>query len=300
MLKNGCSSGLILIPGKMFDPRIHSLTHLAKAFLGNLAFSDELNYPSNELLVLNYHSTPKKLIPAFKSQLEFFKEHFNIIGAHQLSEFYSEKGLKGNKGHLLFTFDDGLSNNRYALDVLSENSINAFVFVVPGFINCPGGDQKQYYIRNIRPIINPKIDCEKEDFAALSWADLRRIVDQGHHIGSHTMTHSMVAGADENTLLNEIVESKKLIEKQLHVKVNSFCSINDSLKSVGSAEKKQIAGNYSYHFTTLPGYNSIDRDPLFIKRRNIEVFWLEGAVKFAVGKKDLRRWREKIDQYKLL
>jgi hypothetical protein len=72
--------------------------------------------------------------------------------------------------------------------------------------------------------------------------------------------------------------------------ITSYCSINNTLESTGPKEKKLIAENYTYHFTTFPGSNIHPKDPLFIKRRNIECFWLKGAMYYALGNWDLRRW----------
>jgi len=281
-----------------YDPRIHNPAHLVKAILGKLGhLAGDLKYGKEELLVVNYHSTPAKFIPEFRKHLKFYKKNFNIIKPSQLHQYYLS-GLESEKCNLLITFDDGLKNNLNAVRVLDELGIKALFFIVPYFVDTPETEQKKYYLKNIRPAINSAVDSEEEDFTAMSWEDLRALVQSGHETGSHTLTHTMsLIKRGELSQEEEIAGSKSVIENKLGVKISSFCSINNTAESVGSHEKELIGANYKYHFTTLPGYNSVRPDPLFIKRRNVEVFWLRGSVHYALGKKDLGRWKKKIVEY---
>jgi len=282
----------------LYNPSIHSFSHLVKSLLGRIeTISDGINYPTNELLVLNYHSTPKKFIPHFKKQVRWMSENFNIISPAELEAYYNGT-YTSKKCSLLFTFDDGLANNRYAAEVLNEFKMKALFFVIPGFIDCGATQQKAFYLKNIRPIINSAIDHRPEDFSALSWEELQTLTKDGHMIGSHTLNHTLLANSSsaENSE-KEIVHSKQVIENKISVPVNSFCSINNTLESVGKKEKEIIEKNYSFHFTTLPGYNAIEKNKLFIKRRNVECFWTMGSIFYAIGKSDLKRWQQKIDAY---
>lgn len=283
----------------LFDPRIHSFAQLAKSILGQLEkLRGGLNYPSKELLVLNYHSTPKKFIPNFQEQVQFLLQHFNILSPSHLRQYYAGN-YSPDKCSLLFTFDDGLKNNLHAVRVLDENKIKALFFVVPGFIEA--ANQKEFYLKNIRPVVNTKIDREEEDFAALSWSNLSDLIKNGHAIGAHTLTHTLVAESSsaENSE-REITGCGNILEKKLGVNPDSFCSINDTLVSTGKKEKALIEKNYSFHFTTLPGFNALHKNPLFIKRRNVECYWPNGAFYFALGKSDLKRWEKKIALYESL
>ncbi len=257
-------------------------------------------YNKDELFVVNYHSTPKKFMDNFESQVLFFKKHFNVINPFELEKFFFEK-TKQTRCSLLFTFDDGLKNNLHAAKLLKKHGITAFYFLVPEFIETDKTKQKTYYTQHIRQYTNPYIDSESEDFDALSWDEINKLLSEGNRIGSHTYTHTLLAATSNNAnSLVEIKNSKLYFENRTGSNINSFCSINNTLLSVGKLEKKMIAENYMFHFTTLPGYNGGNKNPLFIKRRNIECYWLAGAVYFALGKWDLFRWRGLIEKYEKL
>ena len=279
----------------MLNFKIHTLTHIVKTILGNIEYLfTSLNLNKNELYVVNYHGTQKIFMANLKKQIVFFKKHFTIISPSEIEKFYTNKLPKTDKPYLLITFDDGIKNNMYAEEVLNESAIKALFFIVPRFINAPIENQKEYFLKNIRPEINPHIDSIIEDFQALSWNDIQNVLKKGHSVGSHTYTHTLVS--KNSTFENsnyEIVKSKLIIEKHIHSHLNSFCSINNTLESVGETELSLIKKYYQFHFTTIPGPNFSDSDPYFIKRVNIESFWLSGAVKYALGKWNLKRWKTK-------
>jgi peptidoglycan/xylan/chitin deacetylase (PgdA/CDA1 family) len=274
------------------------MPQLAKSILGRIEkLRGGLRYDSEELLVLNYHSTPAKFIGQFEKQVDFLTSNYNILGPSKLEDYFGGN-LSADRAHVLLTFDDGLKNNLNAARVLEERNMRGYFFIVPAFIDTPKAQQKDFYLRNIRPVINAAIDQEQEDFLALDWTELAELIKKGHAMGAHTLTHTLLANT--STLENsesEIVQCKRTIENKLSVTINAFCSINNTLLSVGAKEKKLIEKNFRYHFTTLPGYNAGDKNPLFIRRRNVECYWPDGAFYYALGRSDLKRWSNKVAQY---
>ncbi len=282
----------------LFNPKIQSFAQLAKNIFGHIEKArGGLSYDKNELLVVNYHSTPKKFMADFKKQVEFLSNQFTIIAPAELESYFNGT-LRSAKCNLLFTFDDGLTNNLNAVKILDDYKIKALFFIVPDFINCTAADQKKFYLKNIRSEVNAAIDNEEEDFTAMDWDTLKKLCADGHAVGAHTLSHTLVAkNSSAHNSEKEIVACKKEIEKEMNLALPYFCSINNTLESTGKKEKELIEKNYSFHFTTLPGYNGKDKNRLFIKRRNIECFWPAGSFYFALGKTDLKRWEEKIKQY---
>jgi peptidoglycan/xylan/chitin deacetylase (PgdA/CDA1 family) len=279
------------------DFRIHNVSHIVKSILGFLEFLLYTpKYNKGELIVVNYHGTPAKFFKNFKKQVDFLTSIYQPLKASEIDKYFN--GELSTKGpFILFTFDDGLKNNLQAANYLAEKNISAFFFVVPSFIETLKDDQARYYKTHIRPIINSHIESKEEDITALSWNEIKELINSGHCVGCHTRTHTLISNKStaDNSIF-EIETSKKLLEDTLANKVDSFCSINNTLISIGKKEKHIISENYKYHFTTIPGYNN-HSNPLFIKRRNIESFWLPGAVKLSVGKLDLRRWKKHVSEY---
>lgn len=282
-----------------FKPSIHSPALGIKSLLGRFEKSFGKGYDPRDIYVVNYHSTPLKFIPAFKEHLQYYLRNFTVISPQDVGEFYNQIARDETRPRLLLTFDDGIKNNLFAASAMDEIGIKAFFFVVPKFIQTPESLQKTYYLEHIRPITNPLIDTMEEDFIAMSWDEIRLLEEKGHMIGSHTYSHTLLSSeSDLDNSEKEILLSKQVIENELHKKVEAFCSINNTLLSVGETEKKLIEKHYRFHFTTLPGSNAQIYDPQFICRRNIEAFWPTGSLYYSLGNWDVQRWTTKVEQYK--
>lgn len=277
----------------LYNKNIHSKSQLIKSILGVIEtpLFKIKNYISNkDLIVLNYHSTPLKFQQNFEQQIQFYKKHFQFISPQALSDYYDNK-IISDKPLLLITFDDGLANNKFAIDILDKYQIKALLFIVPDFIN--SDDHKKYYTTHIRTFINANIDSEKEDFTALNWEDLKLLVDNGHQVGSHTMSHTLRANNEsETTVINEILHSKLAIEQKLNCKVYSFCAPFNSLMSVGSNEMLKIKDHYRYFHSTFPGSNHKNKNNYFIKRFNVECFWSLPNIIHTLGYIERGRWWE--------
>ena len=277
----------------LYNSKIHNLPHVFKAILGNIfPFSGQ----KNQLIVLNYHGTQKRFIHNFIKQINYLKKQYEIISPDVFFDLAnSKKQVKGKK--LLLTFDDGIKNNLLAINELDNLGISALFFVVPQFIDTSIKDQKHFFVKNIRPTINPFIDEDFEDFSALSWEDLIKI-SKNHTIGCHTYNHTMVKDVlNKQDLEMEIIKSKEMIEDKIGLKINSFCSINNTLLTIGRKEQQLIEQNYNFHFTTFGG-NNATLNSFLIKRINVESHWLQGALKFALSSFELNRWAKKIQLFK--
>ncbi len=254
------------------------------------------NYKPNELVVLCMHSTPLQRIGRFESIIEFLSGHFKFLNPGQLGDYFAGKLQSGP--YVLFTFDDGLRNNIRAAESLEARGARAVFFVVPDFIDSP--DPKAYYLKNIRQKIDHRVDHELEDFTPIPIEDLVELQRRGHYIESHTMSHLLRSTSTSPEIDREILGSKQWIISQLLLRATMFCSPIQTNFSVNANAKKQIGKEYDYHFTTFPGMNSEMLNPQLIFRRNIEVHWSLGQIKYSLGKADLARWKGEIALFQQL
>jgi len=280
-----------------FSKKIHNKMDLIKIFLGFIEYNlFGSHYNKDSLIVLNYHGVPSKFLNNFEFQINYLKREFFVINPNDLNRFF-DTDWKTKKPKLLITFDDCTKNILNAISILEKNEIKALLFVIPNYIN--SSDNKIYYTKHIRPIINDEIESKREDFDALNWIDLKTLVDKKNAVGSHTLSHRM----DKNNVNldnhKEIIDSKKIIEEQLSVEVNSFCSINNSLKSLNKDAARKIKKIYDFHFTTISGYN-LNKNKLSINRINVEAHWTKYQFLFALGKIDNLRWKRKRKQVDFL
>ena len=282
-----------------FKLSIHTFNHIIKWVFGSIEWLFNNPHSIGELVVINYHGTQKIFITHFEKQLQFFQKKFTLIGPADLDSFYNNTITPSDNPFLLLTFDDGILNNLLATELLDKYRIKAYFFIVPAFVDTAKEHQKTFFTANIRPIINSAIDFKQEDFEAMNWSEINKLKQNGHGIGSHTKTHTLVNSDGDEKIYSEIVESKQIIEKEIRIEsVNSFCSINESSSSMNKKAMDMVKNNYTYFFSTYPASNMMDKNKLLIYRCNVESYWLLGAVKYAIGKWDQKRWIAKINSFK--
>jgi peptidoglycan/xylan/chitin deacetylase (PgdA/CDA1 family) len=109
-----------------------------------------------------------------------------------------------------------------------------------------------------------------EEYAPLTWDDVRALQKAGVEFGAHTKTHPILTslGSDE-AVHAELSESKRRIEEQLQCPVTHFCYPNgDFNDSVVAAVK---ACGFLSATTVLAGYDSLSTDPYRLMRHSLEM-----------------------------
>lgn len=102
--------------------------------------------PGNKLTILAYHSVFRPPINIndwcylnvheFENQMEYLKDHFDIVSLEQGLELSRKGELKGQK--IVITFDDGFYNNfSIAFPVLEKYQIPATIYLATAFIDSP-------------------------------------------------------------------------------------------------------------------------------------------------------------------
>ena len=178
--------------------------------------------PSNSLRILNYHDTPIDQKGRFEDQLKWLSRWYKFVTPSQFGEMIS--GNYPVKGHnLLLTFDDGfLSNRTVAEEVLNPMKISALFFVVSDFVDIEDLQLSREFIsKNIYDDI--KTEEVPGGWKNMRWNDLEALLEQGHTIGAHTMTHAKLSSIKSEFLLKkEIVVSADKLSSHLGVAIDHF------------------------------------------------------------------------------
>lgn len=242
----------------------------------------------NDILVLALHSTPSSKSHEFEVLVNWLLQHYKPLSPNALNEVSQGDFEEGP--YFIMTFDDGLKNNIVSARYLSSRGIQAIYFIVPEFIEANDGEA--FYIKNIRPNPDRRIDNRKEDVTPMSWEDLQELLSLGHHIGSHTMSHTLDKSMHSEQIEHEILKSKKVLEEKLKISVNHFASPNNTLMSVNEECAALIKKTYQFHHTTVPGlFDASQLKRGIVYRRNIECHWVSGKIKYSLGYFDLPRWQ---------
>lgn len=102
----------------------------------------------------------------------------------------------------------------------------------------------------------------------MTWAELRDLVESGHEIGSHSMTHQILVQLEDDRLEHEVAGSRRMLEAELGIPVPSFCYPN------GDADERVVRSvqraGYTYAVTTRWGSNRPGTPPLELTRCDIQ------------------------------
>jgi peptidoglycan/xylan/chitin deacetylase (PgdA/CDA1 family) len=164
--------------------------------------------------VLMYHSVSPSTVPdphrlrVHPSRLE---RHLRLLGrlglrGVSLSELVRAQE-RGDASRLVgLTFDDGYTDFlEHAVPVLRRHGMTGTVYMVAGRI----GGQNEWDD-------GPRFDLMDAD-------QVRASAAAGMEVGSHTLTHARLAGADTATVADEVGGSRELLQDLLQADVTSFC-----------------------------------------------------------------------------
>ncbi|MCI5180375.1 MAG: polysaccharide deacetylase family protein [Candidatus Electrothrix sp. AW3_4] len=98
----------------------------------------------------------------------------------------------------------------------------------------------------------------------MDWYQLKELVQGGHEIGSHSMTHPILPLCSDNEISNEVNQSRIILQDQLNIPVKTFCYPNGDYngKIISVLQK----AGYTQAVTTRWGPNN-HKDSLFTLRR---------------------------------
>lgn len=154
----------------------------------------------------SYFVSPK----IFDKQMRWLVDNgYHVISFDKFYTAASDEGTLPEKPVVL-TFDDGnVDNYTNALPILIKYDLTATFFI--------------------------KINGVAKGGAGMTWEKLRQMSSAGMTIGSHSINHNNMAQMGDEELRSELVESKRILEKNLGIKVKYFAYPG------GAYSKKTIA-----------------------------------------------------------
>ncbi len=164
--------------------------------------------------VLMYHSISPSRLPdphALRVHPARLDRHLRLLARLRLrgvslSELVRARERGESRGLVGLTFDDGYTDFlEHAVPVLERHGMTGTVYVVAGRM----GGQNEWDT-------GPRFDIMTAD-------QVRAVAAAGQEVGSHTMTHARLAGADPAVLAAEVGESRRVLEDVLQAEVAGFC-----------------------------------------------------------------------------
>jgi peptidoglycan/xylan/chitin deacetylase (PgdA/CDA1 family) len=244
-------------------------------------------------------------VVAARGQLEYLRRHFHVVPLTHLVEQLSS-GVPLERNTVALTIDDGRRNCYESFfPLLREFGMPATFFVVSSFIRredwvwtdkvlwlaeqpTPSADLAPETIdgffemlNRMRPELrNARIEAlakgtgvsiPKEPppkYAPCSWSELREMADSGLvEIGSHTVTHPILASVTDQESWLELTVSRTQIEEGVGRQVRCFCFPNGKPSDYRPSHLQQVRGaGYSSAVVTSFGMPGRGADPYVLPR----------------------------------
>jgi peptidoglycan/xylan/chitin deacetylase (PgdA/CDA1 family) len=156
--------------------------------------------------ILMYHSinttsTGSSLVVepnTFRKQMKFLKDNrFNFMSLAEYVELV-KTGKRPKRKSIVITFDDGYADNySQAFPILKEFNIPATFFIVTDWVG-------------------------KKNM--LDWAQIDEMAKNNLiEIGSHSLSHQMLTTLPKPLIMDELEQSKQILEKKLKLAIEFFC-----------------------------------------------------------------------------
>jgi peptidoglycan/xylan/chitin deacetylase (PgdA/CDA1 family) len=164
--------------------------------------------------VLMYHSISPSTVPdphrlrVHPARLDRHLRMLRRLGLRgvSLSELLIAAERREAAGLIGLTFDDGYTDYlEYAVPVLRRHGMTSTVYVVAGRL----GGQNEWDD-------GPRFDL-------MTAEQVRAVAAADQEVGSHTMRHVRLAGADSATLSAEVEGSREVLQGVLQSEIMSFC-----------------------------------------------------------------------------
>lgn len=133
-----------------------------------------------------------------------YKNGYHTVTLEDIYNYWN-KGKQLPEKPIVITFDDGYRDNyTKAYPILKKYNFKATIFIATKYV----GSYNQWDIPNGQPVN-----------IMLTWEQIKELQTAGFDIESHTETHPHLAKESIKKVKSELIESKKVLEKQLHKKI---------------------------------------------------------------------------------
>lgn len=152
--------------------------------------------------MLYLHSVPPAELTQFRKLVRFLAESHDLV-SHSEAVALVERGT--SRPTVSFSFDDGFRSNLAAAAVLEEVGARGCFFVPTGFVGIDSVEDARAFYGTRKGVDEP----------AMTWAELESLVARGHEIGSHTVTHRVIATIGSQEVVDEVAGAREILEARL-------------------------------------------------------------------------------------
>ncbi len=252
-----------------------------KVFLRCASFFSRASHSSPltdkcEVRILNYHYVFPDQVANFRSQIEAITEHARFISLEKAYEYLTAGGPAGR--YCVITFDDGFRNvMQNALPVLDEMGIKAAFFAYTDFADSSNNTALALSIckrvLHLRGFLKP-----------MSWEDLAELLQRGHSIESHGISHVPLWKMGPEAAAREMEECGSVIKHRLNISPSFFAFPYKAPPDIANGSWDNVLSRTGYRafLSTWRGPNLSGGSQFWLRRETLSAQWPIWMVKYFV------------------
>lgn len=174
----------------------------------SLGIIDKISKKNNPLFILCYHSFSNDNwrfsidYKTFEKQLNFLIKNYTPLSLDDL-DLYLNGSLSFSKPAFIITIDDGYKDVLKTREIFKKNNIKPALFV----------------LSDLKNLSRKELDTERR---LLTNEDILNLHNEGWIIGSHGATHRNFSALSDKEIVEEVINSKIKLEKELNIKIKYF------------------------------------------------------------------------------
>ncbi len=160
---------------------------------------------NKNIFILCYHSISNDgwafavSLQNFKKQINYLKDKYQFITLSDLLDYINGK-KNIDKPSVVLTFDDGYKDVLQTVSFLKNKKIKPTMFL----------------LSDIKHANRKELATNR---AFLNKGELKSLIKNGWELGSHTATHANMNTLNNKEIIDEIINSKKTLEKELNISI---------------------------------------------------------------------------------
>ena len=266
--------------------RNYSLKNRAKLFARDLAIAamsttTNIDNSTNWIRIIYYHHVFDDELKDFERQLNYLNKFGDFISMDQVHEMVTgSEPIRGR--YFSITFDDGFYNTySNMMEITSRLKIPVIIYLPTDYI---GSDPTELDYNLIYERFAPR---NTKLLRFLTWDQCREMLNHQISFGAHTTGHPLLSSLNNDKVEYELLESKKIIEKELGRPCPHFaCPRGQPIRDFDPTITKEIAikSNYQTVVSTHGGTTRQGDDPYLLNRRHLLAKWGNYQLKYFLGK----------------
>ena len=246
-----------------------------------LSLKYSIDSSTNWIRMIYYHHVFDDERLDFERQLRYLKKYGEFISMDQVYEMVSGKiPIEGR--YFCVTFDDGF-HNTYSnmMEITSRLQIPVIIYLPTDYI---GSEPDELDYRLVYERFAPGNTLL---LRFLNWDQCREMLNHQISFGAHTTGHPILSTLSRSQLEHELVESKRIIEKELEMPCPHFaCPRGEIGRDFDPDITKELAikSGYQTIVTTVSGITREGDDPYLLKRRHLLAKWGNYQIKYFFGR----------------